>query len=112
MGIQSLPDPVNKVTAVLTPGIGYLAGHGLSLTMKWHKESSGHRIVERERKNKISMVKSSIKQIKKQIEKAKKENDHQSVIATYEEVLTQFHVALADLMKDQLSSLNAVSITQ
>lgn len=40
LGVQSLPDPWNKVGAILSPGVGYIFGHGVEICVYWFRDKS------------------------------------------------------------------------
>ena len=48
VGAQSFPEPLSKLVALLSPGIGYMVGHGLDRFIRWLDARSSHK--ERQRK--------------------------------------------------------------
>ncbi|MBS1029424.1 hypothetical protein [Gluconobacter albidus] len=59
LGVQSLPEPYDKILAVLSPGVGYIAGHGAQFGLSGLKNF----LSEIEAKKKIKRIDQSIKNL-------------------------------------------------
>jgi len=100
VGVQSLPSPWNALLAILTPGVGYLAGHALDLGLRRHEEGESERKRTREWKRSLDQIKISISIIEKELVRVKAANCDRPVIDMYQEAYDNAQAKLAEKLKE------------
>lgn len=96
MGVQSFDDPWSRLLAILTPGIGYLAGHGLELILRARSEADEKRRRTRHFSEKIEAMRASIEIIERELDRVQKGGYDQSVIAEFQKIRDDAHQACED----------------
>lgn len=67
LGVQSLPEPFDKILAILSPGVGYIAGHGVQSGLIGVQK----RLIRAKNKKSISDIDQSIAELHLALESTK-----------------------------------------
>lgn len=100
VGVQSFPDPWSKLAAILTPGLGYLAGHGLFLMLKIYYQNESAKQAFRSRQRAITDVRVSISLIEGELRAAKDKEYSSDFVGALEIALRDSQMKLASLLKN------------
>jgi hypothetical protein len=76
VGAQSLPEPISKLIAMLSPGIGYLVGHAIDRFIKWTSARSAEKVQQKE----LESIEHKINQLRKEKDVALSNGADQSLV--------------------------------
>jgi hypothetical protein len=99
-----LADPWNKLFAILTPGVGYLAGHGLDLMLEHLAAGEPQRQRSRVLNQQIRQMRSSISRIEKESTRVKKTGVSGEVLERYEGILRDARLKLAEVLQETVDT--------
>ena len=94
VGVQSAYPSLRAPLAILTPGVGFIAGHGFAILLKHYEEGAALRQRNRKRDLEVSKIKLNIKEIKETILVARRHGAPQDRINEYESMLSNAHKQL------------------
>ena len=89
VGVQSFPDPLNKLLAILSPGVGYLAGHTMNQAVKAN-----------DRRAQLKGVRDSIALIEEELETLLQRNASEESVNRCEELLDLARAKKAEILSN------------
>lgn len=96
VGVQALGSPWQQALALLSPGLGYVAGHGAELAIVKYIQKPQVRQNELLRAERLKKFGESVELIEAKIENLKASNAPRSAIQPYEKLLADAHKRIAE----------------